>query len=156
MAIDLLGPSLNELWRFCGYSFSLKTTLMVAYQMIERLKFLHGKGLVHRDIKPDNFVMGLGENSNVLYLIDMGLGIYNYDKNGVHKQLKQKNSLTGTVNYCSLNTHKFIEQSRRDDLESVIYTLVHLYQGSLPWDEVSSSSSNNKMLNEIMEIKQTL
>ena len=73
MAMDLLGPSLADLYQFCGYKFSLKTTLMLAYQLIERFEFLNSKKFIHRDIKPDNFLMGLGNKSNIVYVVDMGL-----------------------------------------------------------------------------------
>ena len=73
MVMDLLGPSLADLYQFCGYRFSLKTTLMLAYQFIDRFEYMHKRKFVHRDIKPDNFLMGLKENSSTLYVVDMGL-----------------------------------------------------------------------------------
>ena len=73
MAMDLLGPSLAELFHFCDGRFSLKTTLKIGYQMIERLQHLHSKGLVHRDIKPDNILMGANDQSHLVHLVDFGL-----------------------------------------------------------------------------------
>ena len=73
MVMDLLGPSLADLYQFCGFRFSLKTTLMLAYQFIDRFEYMHKRKFVHRDIKPDNFLMGLKENSSTLYVVDMGL-----------------------------------------------------------------------------------
>lgn len=58
MAIDLLGPSLEKLFNMCNKKFDLKTVLMIGVQMIERIQFLHSKGILHRDVKPDNFVIG--------------------------------------------------------------------------------------------------
>ena len=73
MAMDLLGPSLAELFYFCDSKFSLKTTLMLGYQMMDRMQHIHSKGFIHRDIKPDNILMGVHENSHLVYLVDMGL-----------------------------------------------------------------------------------
>ena len=73
MCMELLGPSLADLYEFCGHKFSLKTTLMLAYQMIQRFEYMHSKSFIHRDVKPDNFLMGLDKNSSLLYLVDMGL-----------------------------------------------------------------------------------
>ena len=70
---DLLGPSLEDLFNFCGRKFSLKTTLMLLHQSLKRLELMHKKDYIHRDIKPDNIMMGLGSESNTLHLIDFGL-----------------------------------------------------------------------------------
>jgi serine/threonine protein kinase len=81
MTMDLLGPSLADLFQFCGYKFSLKTTLMIACQLIKRFEYLHSRNFVHRDVKPDNFLMGLGNKSNLLYVVDMGLAKRYFDPN---------------------------------------------------------------------------
>lgn len=73
LVIDLLGPSLEELFTFCGRKFSLKTVLMIADQTIARIELLHAKSFIHRDVKPDNFLIGLGKKSNQVYVIDYGL-----------------------------------------------------------------------------------
>ena len=71
--MDLLGPNLFDLYKFCGYRFSLKTTLMLAYQLIERFEYMHSMGILHRDVKPDNFLMGLNEMSNLVHVCDLGI-----------------------------------------------------------------------------------
>lgn len=75
MVLDLLGPSLEDLFDFCGRKFSLKTVLMVANQLIYRLSYIHSKEIVHRDIKSDNVLMGVGRRGNQVYITDMGIAV---------------------------------------------------------------------------------
>ncbi len=80
-----LGPSLYELHKSCGYRFSLKTTLLLAIQMIDRLEYFHSKSYLHRDVKPDNFLMGMGSEKHICYIIDYGLAKkYQDPRNGRH------------------------------------------------------------------------
>lgn len=116
MVMDLLGPSLEKLFAMCNKKFSLKTVLMIAIQMLERIQFLHTKGFIHRDIKPDNFVIGNDTKGYKIYLIDFGLAKKYIGKDGNHIQYKDNKNLTGTARYASLNTHLGIEQGRRDDI----------------------------------------
>ena len=134
MAMDLLGPSLADLYQFCGYKFSLKTTLMLAYQLIERFEFLNKKQFIHRDVKPDNFLMGLGDQSKDLYIVDMGLAKKYWNTNTKkHIPHRKDKSLTGTARYASINAHCGEELSRRDDFEAIGYVLIYFFTGSLPW-----------------------
>ena len=101
--------------------------------MIERVEYVHSKHFIHRDIKPDNFVIGINQNINKIYLIDFGLAKRYKTTLGQHIPFKEDKKLTGTVRYASINTQLGIEMSRRDDLESLGYILLYLLKGKLPW-----------------------
>nr|CCC89652.1 putative casein kinase 1 [Trypanosoma congolense IL3000] len=134
LGMELCGPSLEDLFNYCGRRFSVKTVCMIAHQMIHRIEFVHSKGLLHRDIKPENFVLGDACTAHVLYLIDFGLGKLFWDrKRQTHIPFCEGKSITGTVRYCSTWTHKGFEQSRRDDMESIGFVLVYFMLGWLPW-----------------------
>jgi casein kinase 1 len=145
MVIDLLGPSLEELFTSCNKKFSLKTVLMVADQMIDRIEYVHAKNFIHRDIKPDNFLMGLGKTRNQLHLIDFGLAKkYKSLQTQQHIPYTENNNLTGTARYASINAHLGIEQSRRDDLEAIGYTLMYFNTGALPWQGLMAHTVADK------------
>jgi serine/threonine protein kinase len=104
--MDLLGPSLEDLFNYCGRRFSLKTVLMLADQMIRRVEYVHNKNFIHRDIKPDNFLMGMGSRGNQVHLIDFGLAKrYRDPKTHQHIPYKEQKNLTGTARYASINAH---------------------------------------------------
>ncbi|KAL0736687.1 hypothetical protein Bca4012_012897 [Brassica carinata] len=134
LVMDLLGPSLEDLFGHCGKRFTLKTVLMLADQMINRLEFVHSKSYLHRDLKPGNFLMGLPRRADQVYIIDFGLAKKFRDGlNHRHIPYRENKSFIGTPSYVSVNAHLGIEQSRRDDMESLGYVLLYFLRGSLPW-----------------------
>ena len=115
---------------------------------LSRLEYFHSKTFLHRDIKPDNFLLGMGSKQDVVYLIDYGLAKKYIDpKTGQHVPFKEGKSMTGTARYTSLNTHLGYEQSRRDDLEGLAYVLIYLVKGKLPWQGVPGQTKAEKYAN---------
>ena len=134
MVLNLLGDSLQTLINDKKI-FSLKLVLQIGLQIIFILKSIHEKGLVHRDIKPDNFLLGNDKNKKQIYIIDFGFckSIMNND---VHIEIKKTTGMIGSLTYASLNAHNYTELSRRDDLESLVYILIYFNQGFLEWQKI--------------------
>ena len=154
LVMDMLGASLEDLLKERHNSvFSLQTVLLIARQLINVLQHLHDCDFVHRDVKPENFLMGKEHTAPVVYLIDMGL-VKRFRHNNSHIVRRQNKPLVGTVRYASLDTHRGIEQSRKDDMESLGYMLVYLLKGSLPWQDVGADSIAEKY-DKIHRIKET-
>lgn len=144
MVINLLGKSLKDLIDE-NKKISLLLTLKLGIKIMNIIKNIHDKGLIHRDIKPDNFLFGIN-NLNHLYLIDFGFCKLYLDEDEEHIKIKKKHNIIGSYNYASLMSHKRVELSRRDDLESFCYMLLYFYSGFLPWNDISDE-------NEIISLK---
>lgn len=142
MVMELLGRSLEECMLKCRGKFQVNTAVLIAEQVLRRIEYLHSKGLVHRDIKPENFMFGTKDKIHHIYLIDFGLSKRYYDQK--HVQIRTKLSLTGTARYASINAHKGIEQSRRDDLEAIGHMLLYFLRGSLPWSGLEAKTQEEK------------
>lgn len=134
LAMDQMGPSLESMFRKCGKKFSAKTVLMIADQCLRIIEYVHSCGILHRDIKPQNFLVGRGSLHGKIFLIDFGVSTTYIDpRTREHQMYTNNNGLVGTAYYVSINTHLGDQQSRRDDLESIAYMLIRFMKGSLPW-----------------------
>jgi len=147
MVLTLLGPSLSDLIKKYN-SLPLKVVLQIGRQVLERLQFIHNMGLIHRDVKPDNFLIG---DNNVIFIIDFGL-CKKYKIYENHFENKGLTKILGTPIFVSVNIHNLNQPSRRDDIESVAYILLYLYYGKLEWEDcVDFNEMKNKKLNIVKD-----
>lgn len=142
MVLTLLGASLQDYINKFN-TFSLSRTLSIGIQVLKRLRFIHEKGLLHRDVKPDNFLFGLNENKSTLYVIDFGLCKKYIDVTGAHIEEKHIGKILGSATFASVNIHNLCEPSRRDDLESLAYMMLYFYFGYLEWNEYQDLEYKN-------------
>ena len=154
LVMELLGKSLEILFKENNSKFSLKTVCMLALQMITRLEYIHKKYILHRDIKPDNFTLGRGKKSHIIYLIDFGLSKKYKSSKGNHEHIKysENKKLIGTARYASINALKGCEQGRRDDMESLGYVLMYFLRGNLPWQGLKLYKGDDRY-KKIYEVK---
>ena len=151
---EFLGPNILELFEYCGmHKFTISTVCLIALQMLNRIENLHKHNYIHRDIKPENFLIGMQEKANIIYLIDFGLSKrFKNPKTHQHIPYREDRTLTGTARYVSINTHLGIEQSRRDDLESIGYLLVYFLKGALPWQGLKNGNRYTRIMEKKLQI----
>ncbi|CAI9106807.1 OLC1v1006033C1 [Oldenlandia corymbosa var. corymbosa] len=158
MVMDMLGPSLWDVWNSSGQSMSTEMVACIAVEALSILEKLHAKGYVHGDVKPENFLLGQPATSQEkkLFLVDLGLASKWRDTSrGQHVRYDQRPDMfRGTVRYASVHAHLGRTATRRDDLESLAYTLIFLHRGRLPWqgyqgDNKSFQVAKKKMLTPI-------
>jgi len=156
LVMELLGKSLEDIFQSQQKKFTVKTVCMIGIQMLDRLEFVHSKNIIHRDIKPDNFVLGLGEKSHIIYVLDFGLSKkYRSSRTHQHIKFNVNKKLTGTARYASINALKGCEQSRRDDLEAIGYVLMYFLRGSLPWQGLKVHKGEDRYKKILMTKRST-
>ncbi|TFK54776.1 kinase-like protein, partial [Heliocybe sulcata] len=147
LVMDKLGPNVEELRRFCRGALSLRTVLMLGEQMLTIIEEVHARGIIVRDIKPENFAMGLVEEYKCLHLLDLGLGkLYLDPTTGKHMPFREGRGGIGTPRYASHNVHFGLEPSRRDDVEAIGILLLYLCHGRLPWQGIVVPDIPSKLL----------
>jgi serine/threonine protein kinase len=163
MVMDLLGPSLESILKTKKDLYTnkktdrkglrLKSIILLTIQMLTVIQYIHESGYIHRDIKPDNFVMDK-VNGNTLYCIDFGLA-KKYIKANKHYNFSDDKGFCGTARYASIASHLGHTQSRKDDLEAICYILIYLYKSTLPWANIKHKDKKTKY-NLILEQKQKI
>ena len=144
LVMQLLGKSLENIFEEKKV-FSVKTVCMLGYQFVSILEYIHNRHIIHRDIKPDNFVMGLNDLSQYVYILDFGLAKkYRSSRTLEQFPFVNRRKITGTARYASINALRGYEQSRRDDLESVGYVLIYFLKGKLPWMGIEAKTKEEK------------
>ena len=139
---ELLGYNLSQIKK--TINFTITDIALLAIQIIDRIEYVHSKYIIHRDIKPENFMIGYNNNS-IIYIIDFGISRkYKSSRTGKHIKFSLTGKMFGTVRYVSYNGSRGVEQSRRDDLESIGYMLIYLFKGDLPWQGLKMNAKNIK------------
>ena len=153
MVMDLLGESLVKPDSNADISFPLNIVMKIGVQIVERIRVVHEKGLIHRDVKPENFLFGLGRKSQTVHLIDFGFCKSYLDEKGEHASMMSGKNTIGTPNFVSINVHNGYSNSRRDDIESCIYVLLYLFLPLKEWNKMFRKNFTNE---EIRMVKITI
>ncbi|KAF0987987.1 hypothetical protein HZS_5847 [Henneguya salminicola] len=156
LVMELLGPTLEDLFDLCGRRFTILTVMRICIQGIRRLQFVHVNGIIHRDIKPENFLVGyVRATMDIIYIVDFGLSKEFMDlQTGKHIPYREHKHLTGTARYMSINTHAGKEQSRRDDLEAFFHMAIYFLSGCLPWQGLKATDLRERYM-KIYDVKRT-
>ena len=156
LIMELMGKSLEQLFNENQRKFSIRCVCNIGYQMIEILEFIHNKNIIHQDMKPDNFVIGLNDKKKYIYLLDFGLARrYKSPNTNRHYPLKEYEHMVGTSRYASINAMVAYSQSRRDDLEAIGYIFIYFLKGSLPWQGIAAKTKQEKNRKIMDKKKQT-
>ena len=157
LIMELMGKSLEDIFEsFVVKKMSPRCVCNIGYQMIELLEYIHNKHVIHRDIKPDNFVIGLNVKKKYIYILDFGLSKkYRSSKTLKHYPIVKNKNLTGTARYASINALNGWTQSRRDDLEAIGYVLMYFLRGKLPWQGIPAKTKEDRYRKIMLKKKET-
>ena len=150
----LLGKSLYDIFISNKNTFSTKDICNLAIQIIERLEYVHTKDFIHRDVKPQNFLIGK-EDKDMIYIIDFGISKKYRSSRGHHVKFSVSKQITGTPRFSSVNAMRGVEQSRKDDLESFAYMIIYFFKGALPWQGIKRATKN-EIFEAILEMKRDI
>ena len=141
--MELLGQSLNDLFKLKNKKFSIKTTCMLGIQMIDRIEYIHSLKIIHRNLKPNSFMLGKNSKSHILFLSDF-CSAEKYWQNNAHIKFSGANKIVGSAKFLSVNALNGYELSRRDDLESIGYIIIYFLKGFLPWQGLKLKNKEEK------------
>ena len=160
LILERLGSNLGVIMsKLPNKKYSMKSALMIINQSLERLKLIHEKGIIHRDMKPENLCIGYKGKEKNIYLIDFGLSkLINNDKKNqcFLLNIKKEKIVIGTVRYISMNAHLGNEQYKKDDLESLAYMMIYFIKGELPWQNLKAKSRKEKYTKIYQKKKHTV
>ena len=158
LVMELLGKSIDQMFIEninIEEKLKKKDAILAGIQMLDRIEYIHSKNLLHLDIKPNNFLVG-EPDSSLIYIIDFGFSKqYKSFRTGKHIHYSKKNYFNGNLVFSSARTMNGIESSRRDDLESLGYVLIHLFSKELPWENIPYKN-NNEYAQKAYRLKKTI